>query len=198
MVAALACISGCATRSTGKISGDYYSPNYGALRCEILGGAKYGRFIEKFSDFGGLVLFTDDMFAYRVDFQTLVNAPRAAFPSQNAQDSQQSDYLHKEAIRLTLKDTPGGVLVSEGARTVNDRRIYFGVLYYPKATFQATLAATGPHFSAIIVYMTQSYAYTVTAEQVDKASLGESREENIEETLKIAAARFNGCTFGLN
>lgn len=185
-----------ASKPKGQVSGDYYSPPKGDLRCKILGGAEYGRIKEKFTAYGGVVSFVDDDFAYRVDYQQIAGTPLSPPKSDAVLDSRQSDYLHKAALPLTLSDTPGGALVSEGARAIDSRRIYYGVLHYANATNESTLASWGPHYVAVVVYLTPSYAYTVTAQDVDRASNGRTSDQDIESAILTASAHFKNCSFG--
>ncbi len=195
-VGSLVFLASCASAVRGRIVGDYYIPPRGNFKCEMLGGAEYGRISERYSDFGGLIYFQDDMFAYRVDFQSIEGAPRPVPVDAAGLDSTQKDYLHNQALPLTLHDQPGGVLVAEGPEEGGGRRVYVGLLHYDKAGSDATLAATGPHYKAVAVFFTEDFAYTVTTEDVDRSNVGESREKNMRSAIEEAVGQSTRCVYG--
>jgi hypothetical protein len=196
VVAALVLVAGCAAPVKGRIVGDFYIPPRGNFKCEILGGAEYGTISERYSDFGGLVHFQDDMFAYRVDFQTIEGAPYSVPNDVAALDLAQKRYLHKQAVPLTLHDRPGGVLVKEGPEEANGRRVYVGLLHYDKAGRDATLAATGPHYKAVAVLLSEEFAYTVTTDDVDRSNVGQPVEKNMRDAIEKAVGQSTRCVFG--
>ena len=162
----------------------------------MLGGAQYGQVYEKYSDNGGLIYFKDDAFTYRVDFQRFAGEPRPLPTAIERLDEVQRSYFHKQALPLTYQDRPGGTLIAEGARDTKKRRVYWGVLHYDKPGPDPTLAATGPHYKAVVVYLTSPYAYTITSEVVDRADAGQSKQANIDDAIGKSIRHLDECSFG--
>lgn len=191
--AALALLSACTTSSyQGRTPDPYnYIPPLGYAECRILGGTEHGRIVEEYSDYGGVVVFWDSGFSYRLDIHKIGDSSALNLRS----DIKHVDYFHKNAIPHLLQAVPGGVLIEERFLTIEEDKVYYGVLLY-EGKKKLLVGEYKPTYSGIVVHIEGGFAYTVSKHWPAEltTNTGES-VDRLPEMEGVVRGAFRNCRF---